>query len=142
MTPEIVQVVAYADLLKESPYAIFGDLQIDGGDKSQNSPAFRLKTIDAKSDWFYVWATIFDENGDLDIRLSKASADLNADGTSGGVCFTDWNDHQGIHFPNRRDFIAGLNETLIKSAVADRVELVDGIDADVFTIAKTPIEGK
>lgn len=142
LTPEIVQVVAYAELLKESPYAIFGDLQIDGGDKSQNSPAFRLKTIDTKSDWFYVWATIFNQNGDLDIRLSKASADLNVDGTSGGVCFTDWNDHQGIQFPNRRDFISGLNETLIKSAVADRVELVDGIDADVFTIAKTPIEGK
>lgn len=142
LTPEIVQVIAYSELMRENPFELFGELHIDGSDKSQSSPAFRLKTIDSKSDWFYVWATIFDANGDMDIRLSKASADLNADGTSGGVCFKDWAEYQGFQFPNRRDYVTGLNEILVKSAVSERVELVDGIDANLFTIAKAISEGK
>ena len=114
LTPEIVQVIAYSELMRENPFELFGELHIDGSDKSQSSPAFRLKTIDSKSDWFYVWATIFGANGDMDIRLSKASADLNADGTSGGVCFKDWAEYQGFQFPNRRDYVTGLNEILVK----------------------------
>lgn len=135
LTPEIVQVVAYASILTPQPYELFGKLLIDGSDKSQKRPSFRLKTIDSKSDWFYVWTSIFDERGQLDVRLSKASADLDADGTSGGVTFKKWKDTAGIQFPYRRDFIKGLSETVTKSAVAEEVLLENGVNETLFKVS-------
>ena len=135
LTPEIVQVVSYSNLMSPKPFELFGKLLIDGSDKSSNQPAFRLKTVDDKSDWFYVWATIFDEEGQLNIRLSKASADLDADGTSGGVVYKDWKEFEGVKFPSRREFIKGLSETMAKVALADSVKLESGIDAALFRVS-------
>jgi serine protease Do len=134
LTPVLVQVFSYSSLFNPNPYEIFGDLRIDGSDKSQASPAFRLKTVDAKSDWFFVWATLFNQKGELDIRLSKASADLNADGTSGAVCFGEWKEITGIVFPHRRDFVTGLGEVIQKSAVVKDIKVVDGIDSELFVV--------
>lgn len=134
LTPEIVQVIAYSSLLNPKPYELFGKLLIDGSDKSQGQPAFRLKTIDSKSDWFYVWATIFDEKGKLDIRLSKASADLDADGNSGGVLFGDWKQVDGVSFPGKRTFVSGLLEDVRRIAKSDSIEVVAGINEPFFKI--------
>ena len=136
LTPEIVQVTSFASLLSPKPYELFGKLLIDGGDKSQGKPSFRLKTLDDKSDWFFVWATIFDDKGNLDVRLSKASADLDADGNSGGVLFKGWTDAGGVKFPNERVFIKGVSEVVEKTAVAESVELSNGINEPLFKVAK------
>ncbi|MEE2642762.1 MAG: trypsin-like peptidase domain-containing protein [Planctomycetota bacterium] len=135
LTPEIVQVFSYSNLLLEEPYQLFGKLLIDGGDKSRKKPAFRLKTIDEENDWFYLWATLFNDRGEFDIRLSKASADLDADGTSGGVLFGQWQQVSGVRFPVRRDFFRGLDESVTGSAVAEKIQLIEGIRASQFEIS-------
>lgn len=134
LTPEIVQVIAYASLLQPRPYELFGKLLLDGSDKSRNQPAFRLKTIDASNDWFYIWATIFDETGHLDVKLSKASADLNADGNSGGVVYQDWRSIDGLAFPHRREFVKGLAETVEEVAVTESIEMSPGIHEPSFRV--------
>ena len=134
LTPEIVQVIAYSSLFQVKPYELFGKLLVDGSDKSQGQPSIRLKTIDSKEDWFYIWARIFDETGQLNVRLSKASADLDADGNSGGVVFKNWRVAEGIPFPHRREFVKGLAESIVTVAVTESFEVESGINETTFRV--------
>lgn len=141
LTAEVIQVIALAELFTESPYSRYGKVLLDGSDKSQGRPAFRLKTIDESDDWFFVWANAAFETNNRAIRLSKVSPDLNADGKTGAVLFKQWQDYQGIQVPVRREFVSGLEEKLSRYAIAEKVDLVDQ-DPALFTVKNEKEEQK
>ncbi len=132
LNPYISQVATLAALFHEKPLESFGELQLDGSDKSQRLPAYRIKATDAEGDWFYVWLSVINEQSNLEVRLLKASPDIDGDGPQGAVTYSDWRPVGGVQWPHRRDFVRGLSEKRVVSFVTENCEWTDDISEAVF----------
>jgi serine protease Do len=122
------------------PFEPFGAYSIDGGDKAQNRPTYRLLQVDSERDKFYFWLSVERENGDRGHQLLKASADNNCSG-EGGVLFSDWKissftkDDQALEFllPVNRAFVRGLEENENLSIENREVNWISEIDPAFFS---------
>lgn len=135
LTPEIVQATTLCNVFHEKPFAIFGDVLLDGADKAQKKIAYRVKTLDKGGDWFFVWLSLENDKGEREVRLLKASADKNADGESGAVSFLDWREFGGMQIPYRRDFVNGLEEKIGFQAFTINVSPVSELTDDLFKLS-------
>ncbi len=89
--------------------SFLGEQQLDGADKSQLRPAYRLKLTE-DNDSFFFWLSQYNKEGRDDVKLLKASADWNCEPGTGGVTFHDWKTENGLSVPRRRELIEGLGE--------------------------------
>lgn len=134
LNPEIIQVSAFANVFHKAPLAIFGEPSLDGSGKSQLDIAYRIKTLDKGSDWFYTWISLYDENKKDRVLLSKASPDLNADGETGAVVFKGWEPINDVLFPTNRLFVNGIEEIENYRAVSTNRKVLDNVDEKLFRL--------
>ena len=110
LLPMVGAVVLSAQFQK-SPFAMFGEMMIDGGDKSCGGPACRMSVVDDDDDAVYFW--INDEfsrsEGEPEMRITKISANRNCQ-REGGVVFDGYQRKEGIWIPGRREFVSGIRE--------------------------------
>jgi len=139
LNPYISQAAALATLFQEKPLENLGEITLEGGDKAQRLPAYRIKTLDNEGDWFYVWLSVIDENSRVSVRLLKSSPDINADKASGAVTYSDWQMAEGIQVPHRREFVQGLGEASQLRFVTKSCESRQEISDSEFQI---PGDGK
>jgi hypothetical protein len=132
---EIVQLAALANVLHETPLAGFGKVLLDGADKADQQIAYRIKTLDERNDWFYVWLSTTDGAGSPQVRLLKASSEKDGD-RNGAVCFRDWREVHGIQFPHQRDFVLGLAETVQRQALTIDVSLLENVKDSQFQLGQ------
>lgn len=130
LNPHVAQAVALSAVFHSDPLSTLGKVTLDGGDKSQRQIAYRVKTVDAAGDWFYVWLSVLGEHGRPEVRLLKASADLDSGGFGGAVTFADWQMVAGVRLPFRRELVRGLSEQTVLRMVAENCELLSEV-ADV-----------
>jgi S1-C subfamily serine protease len=128
----VAQVAALAAVFHDEPLAHFGKVLLDGGDKAGGQCAYRLKTVDAEGDWFYVWLSLLDQQGTPSVRLLKAGADRDADKSQPAVLYSDWRTVGGIQVPHRRQFVRGLGEQVVMEMVTTNCESLQHVDESVF----------
>ena len=106
----IVQAISIAAASHAQPFAVFGSPILDGGDKSLQQNAYRMRLMDQENDQFFLWLSMYDELGLPKIRLLKASAEKDCDG-QGGVTFAQWQRSDSLTIPLQRTFVSGIAET-------------------------------
>ena len=127
----IAQVVSMLASAQQQPFDVFGEIQIDGSDKSQSQNAFRLKVADEDEDPFFVWLRMYDETGMPAPRLLKTAADKDGD-QDGSVVFGQWQDFDGVRIPLQRDFTEGIAEAPLLNLVNQSCERVSDPDSGLF----------
>ncbi len=132
LNPYISQLATFAVLFDEKPLERFGTVSIDGSDKAQRLAAYRLKTLDEMGDWFYIWLSVVDRQSHTSIRLLKSGPDLDGDGRSGAVTYSDWRVVEGLRFPYRRQMVRELSEQPQIRFETTNCEAVGEISEDEF----------
>lgn len=109
-SPLLLQALALVSPRSEVPFARFGEISLDGGDKALGRPALRFKCLDADADWFYFWVNLYDSRSDEAEYLVQVSADKDCDGKGRGVTFADWHPQAGWMVARQRTIVHGLNQ--------------------------------
>ena len=108
LSPLLLQAMAMASIQTAEPFARFGEVSLDGGDKALGRPAIRFKSLDPDEDWFYFWINLYDQNSDEAESLVQISADKDCDGKGRGVTFNNWQPHAGWLVAAQRVVVQGL----------------------------------
>ncbi len=133
LEPLIAQVAPLAAVCTTKPLAGYGKIILDGGDKAQHQVAYRLKTMDDAGEWFYVWLSVLDEHMQTQqVRLLKASPDINGDGRTGAVTYSDWRLVESLRWPFRRHLVRGIAEQVELEFVTTSIESVPQFSAADF----------
>ncbi|HMO15350.1 MAG TPA: trypsin-like peptidase domain-containing protein [Pirellulaceae bacterium] len=136
LSPILGQIVTLVSLNQpDEPFSVFGDLLLDGSDRSDGFISCRLKTLDQGDDWYYVWLSLFDQDGHTSIRLTKTASELNADRYGGAVVYRDWHVENGFAWAKNRLFVQGLQEEVTLVLKNIETSFVD-IDARLFEFAQ------
>ncbi|MCH7728324.1 MAG: trypsin-like peptidase domain-containing protein [Planctomycetes bacterium] len=138
----IYPVATLATLFRENPLADFGEIQLQGSDKSQNQVAYRLKTLDDEGDWFYIWLSVFGTDGRQQVRLLKSGPDLDGDGSSGAVVYGDWRAVEGVKIPFRRALVKGLAEIRQAQYITTHCEVVREVPETAFQMPSKAPKGE
>lgn len=133
LNPDVYALVALASAFQPKPLSQLGEVKLDGGDKSQEQIAYRMKTVDKEGDWFYVWLSVFGEAGQ-EVRLLKAAPDVDCDRSAGGMTFGDWQIVDGVRLPFQRDLVRGLSEAVESTYTMTRCTAA-AFDAAQFNVS-------
>ncbi|MFN5323098.1 MAG: S1C family serine protease [Planctomycetota bacterium] len=109
-SPLLLQAMALTSIRSDAPFARFGAISLDGGDKALGRPALRFKCLDADEDWFYFWVNLYDQRSDEAEYLAQVSADKDCDGKGRGVTFADWQPQADWMVARKRTIVRGLNQ--------------------------------
>ena len=129
----IVQAVSMAAAAQRKPFSGLGDLSLDGSGRAVGQNAYRMKLVDDDDDGFFVWISMYGDDGRPSSRLLKAAADKDCD-DKGGVTFHDWKGVGPLKIPHRREFVSGLDEKQIMAVVNQDARWVEEIDEDLFVV--------
>jgi len=125
-------------------------IALDGSDKAQRQPAFRVELTDDAGAVSYAWFSVIDQHGELDARLLKTTLPSGmrwpgkAEQRDGmAVTFTKFAASAGVKLPTVRTHVAGIEERPILRFEADVIETLDKVDETWFTAAgEAKSEGK
>jgi len=129
----VVQAISMSAIVAQAPFSLLGKMSLDGSDKAIGNNAYRMKFVDQEDDSFFVWISMYGEDGRPSSRLLKSSADKDC-GDKGGVAFYDWKTVGPMTIPNRREFVSGLNESQIMSVVNQNAEWIEEVDESLFAV--------
>ncbi len=129
----IVQAISIAAASHAQPFAVFGSPILDGGDKSLQQNAYRMRLMDPENDQFFLWLSMYDELGLPKIRLLKASAEKDCDG-QGGVTFAQWQLSETLTIPLQRTFVSGIAETPLLTLVNQEHSWIAEPDFSIFEV--------
>ena len=130
----IVQAIACTSSAYDSPFSAFGDAILDGSGKATSKNAYRLQLLDEDDDWFYVWMSMYDEQGLPSVQLLKAAGDLDCEHNDGGMAFEGWKQHEGWQLPHVKTIVKGLAETASITMETQQVTKLGELDESRFEI--------
>lgn len=130
----IVQAIACTSSAYDSPFSAFGDAILDGSGKATSKNAYRLQLLDEDDDWFYVWMSMYDEDGVPFVQLLKAAGDIDCEHNDGGMAFDDWKQHEGWQLPHVKTIVKGLAETASITMETQQVTKLGELDESRFEI--------
>ena len=135
--PIVYQVLAMNSVAQQMPLEQFGErLLLDGSDKANRNISVRIKVLDNRDDWFYLWLQLYDAAGEEKIELAKASSELDANRNGGAVVFEDWVNRNGVPIAKTRKFVDGLLEQVRQTACTRQIQLTD-VDSNWFTVTES-----
>jgi S1-C subfamily serine protease len=117
--------VALAAMLQAEPLKGLGDVQLDGADKAQRRPAFRMKISHEDKPRWYVWLRQFDDAGQSSVQLSKTGTDI--DGVDAFVVYEDWREVAGLSLPHIKRLATGLDEASTIFMKTKEVKVLDQV---------------
>lgn len=131
MEPRITQVLAVSAVESNQPFAVFGQLMLDGSDKVAEDISYRMIVLDDDKDWFYAWFSLFDRHGKENVLLRKVSSDKNCSGENQGVIFDEFKLSEGVMVPRTKSGVRGLNEETVWTARTVSIESSE-VDTTLF----------
>ncbi len=129
----VVQAISMSAAVQQEPFATLGDLTLDGSGKAKDRNAYRMKLVDEEEDGFFVWVSMYGDDGRPSSRLLKAAAEKDCD-DKGGVTFDDWKAVGPLKVPLVREFVSGLDERQILAIVNQDAKWVQDLDEDLFVV--------
>jgi S1-C subfamily serine protease len=136
LVPQIGQAAPLAQVFRQEPLADFGSVKLEGSDEAQSRDAYRLKTLDAGGDWFYLWLAVEPTPAENDSEpappfvLLKAGPELDARPPDHSIVYRDWRLVGGLRLPHRRAFVSGMGETIVAELIADSIASRETNDDD------------
>lgn len=121
--PLAAQAAALAQCFRNEPLQQLGDVSIDGSDKAQRKPCYRLKIGKDEETLWYAWLQQFDPMGQNHIQLAKTCTD--EDGAETAVLYTNWQKTSGVAFPHTRKLATGLEEASVVQLSTVSVKLIE-----------------
>jgi hypothetical protein len=103
-------------------------VQLAAGDMAQKQRAYRLAVKDEElldDRTLHLWLSMFDAQGDPQVRLLKAGFDPDAAAQRPAVLFDDWREAEGVFLPHRRRVAVGLGEEVKLTLVTKKVSRVE-----------------
>jgi S1-C subfamily serine protease len=128
--PLAAQAAAIAEMLRERPLESLGEIQLDGSDKAQRRPCYRLRISNDETPQLFVWLKQFNDAGKTQIELAKTGADV--DGAETCVLYSDWKNVDGFQVPYTRALATGLDESSVVKLQASNVALIKEFENDEF----------
>lgn len=125
MEPRVTQVLAMTAAESQSPFAVFGNLTLDGSDKANDGVSYRMMVLDDDDDWFYAWLSLFDREGKPSVMLQKVASDKNCTGENQGVVFDAFESSDGVMVPRIKRAVRGLNEEAVWTAKTLSIETLE-----------------
>ena len=133
MEPRVTQAMAIVAALQAQPFKLFGNVSLDGSDKTQGALAGRLIWLDEDDDWFFAWFSLYDESGKPQVVLRKIASDKNCQGGNRGLLLNDYREVGGVRLPETKHVVSGLNETIEWTAKTLSIEPRE-VDSTLFTL--------
>ncbi len=114
----------------------FKEVVLEGGDKSQNVRADRVRVVDAQGNRMLFWFSLFDENGNFQSRLLKVAGEK--DGQEAGPMWTyaDYRKVAGVQVAHSRRLVKGLNEHTQMEIRVTSCEALESISEALFKLEK------
>ena len=125
--------MAIVAALQAQPFKLFGNVSLDGSDKTQGVLAGRLIWLDEDDDWFFAWFSLYDESGKPQVVLRKIASDKNCQGGNRGLLLDDYREVGGVRVPQTKHVVSGLNETIEWTAKTLSIELRE-VDSALFSL--------
>jgi serine protease Do len=130
--PHVLQALAMAAAMRDDPLADHGPVVLEGSDKAQRRPAYRLRVGD-ENDAFFVWLSVCAPGGELRVELLKAGRDRDG-GTAPSITFSDYRPVGRLVLPFRRAYVTGLDERIQGELVTTRCERLEEFPSDRFAM--------
>jgi S1-C subfamily serine protease len=124
------QAVALAAMLQAEPLQGLGDVQLDGADKAQRRPAFRVRLSHEDKPRWYVWLRQFDDAGQSSVQLAKTGTDI--DGVDPFVVYEDWREVSGLKLPHVKRLASGLDEASAIFMKTTEVKVLDQVSDEAL----------
>ncbi|MEL7497467.1 MAG: trypsin-like peptidase domain-containing protein [Planctomycetota bacterium] len=115
LIPQVSYAVAMQSVVIKAPFEAFGKPLIDGSDKAVGKNAYRMKLVDEEGDPYFVWLSMYGNDGLPQTRILKASGHV--DCRDGGVRFDDWKQVDDILVPSSCAIITGVGEANVMSII-------------------------
>ena len=130
--PLAAQAAALAEMLQDQPLQRLGEIQLDGSDKSQRRPCYRVRVARDETPQLFVWLRQFDDAGRTHIELSKSGVDI--DGADTCILYSSWGQvgNSGLRMPWTRALASGLDESSVVKLQANQIKVVGDIDDQRF----------
>lgn len=132
LDPVLSQAATLATLFEQRPLERFGKTILNGGDKADGRLAYRIKTIDDQGDWYYVWLSVTEREGRLDVKLLKSGADRDAAEPDYAVTYSQWRFLKGIALPWKRTLVEGISEDIVLTMTATDIQIVPNVALTTF----------
>jgi len=138
--PAVAMSMLWAGMRGEKPKDAFKRIVLQGSDKSQGQPAYRILFEDHAGNRMIAWLSVLNAAGDFETRLLKVSfADEKDQPRDPSVLIDDYRPLEGIRFAYVSRTVTGLEESVVSELVVTKVELLRELEKDAFAI---PAEGK
>ena len=121
--PLVMAAYSLCSALVEKPLAN-ADVLLSGGDAAQRQRSYRL-AADQDGQTLHLWLSMFDPQGDRQIRLLKAGLDTEASAQRPAVIYADWQMTEGLLIPHRRAIVTGLEEAVQLEMITQKVTRLD-----------------
>ncbi len=131
MEPRVTQAMAMVAALQAQPFEPFGNVSLDGSDKTQGVLAGRLIWLDEDEDWFFAWFSLYDKQGKPQVVLRKIASDKNCRGENRGLILDDYRGIGGVRLPHTKHVVSGLDETVEWTAKTLAIESRE-VDSKLF----------
>ncbi len=128
--PLAAQALALSQMMLAKPLDALGDLQIDGSDKAQREPCYRLRIGEGDAPMWFVWLRQFADDGSSHVQLAKTGVDI--DGAETSVLYSDWKEASGLWLPHTRSLATGLDEASVIRLQATQVETVKEVNDEDY----------
>jgi len=118
------EMVGPASPLQPTRPAELKSLVLQGSDKSQNQPCYRLLVELPGGRRLLLWLSVLDESGGgFQVRLLKsAAADKDGKESTTAVLYRDYRRLGALMVPTRRTVVQGLSETVLSDDAATNLE--------------------
>lgn len=112
----------------------FQELVLEGGDRTGNERAYRLRITDAAGRKLVVWFSLLGADGEFETRLLKIGTAVPEGEPTATWTFSDYRAVAGMRVPHRIDLVEGLGETVKRSRRVVRTELIKKVDPQRFAV--------
>ena len=102
----------------------WSEVKLDGGDRAQGRISYRLQAF--KSDTpLNLWFNAFNERGEQNITLLKASLDIDGTLSRPAISFSNWNNQADAWLPESVHVVTGLTEQTSRTWRVVKVERLE-----------------
>jgi len=136
-SPPIRQLVSDEKPLPESIRQSLGTCRLDGADKANGRPAYRLRWTDDSGREFFTWFSVVGEDYGMHVQLLKSSR--GKDGRRRAVTYRGLAQSAGFALPMPERVVEGLDEQAVLTMVSASVQQEKLPAADLW---KMPTEGE
>ncbi|MCH8042415.1 MAG: trypsin-like peptidase domain-containing protein [Planctomycetes bacterium] len=126
------QGAALGRLLAKNAVDDMAQIELEGSDRTQNRRTYRIRTEDNFGNLLYLWFSLYDDEGNPQVRLLKVSRSTDGLASDRAQTLSDYREVAGLQVPHLRRHVSGLVERTVTRYVVTKCEPLSELPDDVF----------